>query len=413
MNRWTDDELRRLAMGPESARVERKRQITKDEKKKIQQTLCAFANDILGEQEPGVLFIGLEDDGQPSGRPVDDGLIRGLEDFVTSGALHPRPLYEIRRLTLPDGSECAVLVIEPHPQPPVRFNGDVFVRRGSLVVRATPEDERKLAERNRAAELPFVLRSPWGVQYDDLDPVLANEYIERIIGPETRAVNHRPLPLQLKTLRLLSADGLPTHLGVLLVGRDPAAFLPTAYIQLIRFAGITVTSEILDQLRANGPLLTLLPRVLELLDAWNPESMDTSGIRHVIHPRYPKRALREALVNAVVHRDYQLSSPIYVRWFADRVEVTSPGGLHPPVTSANLADGAVTAYRNERLAEAMMRLGHAQHYGLGIHQILQSMKDNGNPEPTFDVGEHHVRVILRAVAKQSEQGNTILPAGSA
>ncbi|MCA9525870.1 MAG: hypothetical protein KC549_06185, partial [Myxococcales bacterium] len=196
----------------------------------------------------------------------------------------------------------------------MRFNGDVFVRRGPQTTKATVEDERRLAERNRAGQLPFMLREAWEATSDDLDDVLVARYVERVVGQETRALNHRPLAHQLRALKLVGSTGRPTHLGLLLAGCDPHAILETSYLQFIRHRGTDRTSPIDDQQRLDGPLLTLLERALEVLEAWNGHPIETSAARHVIHPIYPARALREALVNAVVHRDYELPSPIYVRW---------------------------------------------------------------------------------------------------
>lgn len=107
------------------------------------------------------------------------------------------------------------------------------------------------------------------------------------------------------------------------------------------------------------------------------------------------RALREVVVNALVHRTYEVShAPVRVLWFDDRIEVSNPGGPYGTVRADNFDH--VNDYRNPSLAAAMKTLGYVNRFGRGIERVRVEMSRNGNPAPEFDVSDAAWRVILRA-----------------
>ena len=107
-------------------------------------------------------------------------------------------------------------------------------------------------------------------------------------------------------------------------------------------------------------------------------------MREKVVPDYPDTALREFLVNAVIHRNYQSNTPIRFYWFADHIEIQSPGGLYGEVTPQNYLTH--NSYRNPVIAEAMKALGYVNRFGYGIARAQRALVDNGNPaaEFTFD-----------------------------
>jgi predicted HTH transcriptional regulator len=113
--------------------------------------------------------------------------------------------------------------------------------------------------------------------------------------------------------------------------------------------------------------------------------------------KYPVRALQEAVVNAIVHRDYELREPIRITVFTDRIEIRSPGALHWGVDKAQFLQGkASPQWRNQSFAYLFNKLQLAQSEGQGIPTIFKTMKDEGCPTPVFDIGETSVTCILPA-----------------
>lgn len=122
---------------------------------KIRQSICAFANDLPDHREPGVLFVGLQDDGRCAGARVDDDLLETLASMRHDGNIHPFPAMSVQKVVFEDGCTVAVVLVAPSDRPPVRYDGRTWVRVGPRRALATEEEERRLAEKRRAGTLPF------------------------------------------------------------------------------------------------------------------------------------------------------------------------------------------------------------------------------------------------------------------
>lgn len=162
----TDEELESLLNDLESDRVERKASIA--DRNVIRQAICAFANDLPNHQQPGVLFIGVNNDGTCANLPITDQLLLTLSDIRSDGNILPFPSMIVQKRII-SGCELAIVIVEPSDAPPVRFNGRVWVRVGPRRATATAEEERRLAEKRRAKDLPFDLRPLVSATLDDLD----------------------------------------------------------------------------------------------------------------------------------------------------------------------------------------------------------------------------------------------------
>ncbi len=174
----TTNELLRLLADLETDQVERKESLRGgDVKDRICQAICAFANDLPDHRTSGVIFVGATDDGRPAGLSVDDRLLLELADLRGQGRILPPPIMHVRALDA-DGQSLAVIEVEPSPSPPVRFNGQVWIRVGPRRAIGTADEERRLAERRRSGDLPFDARVASGSSPSDLDLDLlpANTY---------------------------------------------------------------------------------------------------------------------------------------------------------------------------------------------------------------------------------------------
>lgn len=395
MSLLNDEELANLAAALESPRVERKANIDGKASESTRATLCAFANDLV-VAGPGVLFVGLDDEGRPVGLKVTDKLLTRLNNYARDGSIQPPPTVEVRRLEI-GGGECAAVIVAPHSEPPVSLLGTIWVRHGPSVHRATREEERLLAERRRAHDLPFEATPCVGATLEDLDLLSFDTLRKRAVSSETLRENDRSLEHQLMALRLLTAEDVPTVAGVLLVGQAPTERLPNAYVQFVRFSGADMTSAVADQKRFAANLVRMPSQAVALMDVWNQAPLEVAGARHDVTPAYPLRALRELLMNALVHRTYErTSTPTSVRWFSDHVEIMSPGGVYGTVTPENFGRPGVTDYRNPRLAEAMKVLGYVEQFGFGLEIARQTLAQNGNPPFEAEVTPTYVRVTVRA-----------------
>lgn len=391
----SDEELERLIFGPESDRVERKTSAT--DRSKIRRTICAFANDLAGHNQPEVIAIGLDDTGRSTGLEVTDDLLQTLAQMRTNGAILPQPTLVVERRIV-RGCALAVVIVAPSEVPPVRYQGRVWVRVGPTVQEATPEEERHLAERRRATDLPFDMRPAPDATPDDLDLVFfRTEYLPAAIDPDVLERNERPLLRQLESLRFLARNGQPTYGAILVMGRDVLAHVPGAYLQFLRIDGGDLADPIRDQKLLSGPLPHVLRELEELLEINITVASDAaSGALEHRHPDYPIIALRQLARNALMHRAYEgTNAPVRLYWFANRIEIHNPGGLYGQVNANNFGQG-VTDYRNPLIAEAMRVLGYVQRFGMGVPLARRELEENGNPPPEFDFQPGATLVTVRS-----------------
>jgi len=194
----------------------------------------------------------------------------------------------------------------------------------------------------------------------------------------------------------LAEDPVPTVLGMLVLGREPRAYLPGAYLQFLRIDGEHLHDPIVGELLIEGPVSDLVRRAEEKVEAYNRVSVRFADVvKEERQPLYPMAALQQFLRNAVLHRSYEgTNAPIRVYFFNNRIEITSPGGPYGQVTVSNFGQAGVTDYRNPNLAEAMRALGLIQRFGAGITLAQKALRDNGNPEAASEVSEQWVRVVM-------------------
>jgi ATP-dependent DNA helicase RecG len=393
----TDGELEQLLADLESDRVERK-QSTADGSA-IRQAICAFANDMPNHRAPGVIFVGVRDNGDCANLGVTDDLLRDLAGMRSDGNILPIPTITVQRKVLRN-CEVATIVVEPSYAPPVRYNGRVWIRVGPRRATASIEEERRLNEKRRARDLPFDLRPLHSASLRDLDlDLFQRTYLRAAVASEVVDENRRTIEEQLASLRFLTTDDppLPTVVGVLTIGKSPADHIPGAYVQFLRVDGSELSDPIVDQKEVHGPLLDQLKNMDETLKANIRVAVDVqSKSTEVQTPDYPLAALQQLVRNAVMHRDYEISNaPIRVTWFQDRVEIQNPGGPYGQVTRDNFGQPGITDYRNPNVAEAMRNLGFVQRFGVGIEIARRTLSQNGNPPPTYDVRDTHVLVTVR------------------
>lgn len=394
MAAYTDAELESLMSDMESDLVERKESAS--DGRKIRRNICAFANDLPRNGKPGVVLVGVRDDGSCASLSIDDELLTRLANIHGEGDILPLPSMTVQKRQL-RGCTVAAIIVEPSSNTPVRFRGRVWVRVGPSVREGSVEDERLLAERRRAADLPLDMRPASGAGIEDLDLDFArNQYLPNAIAPEVLERNERSAEHQLRSLRLTQA-GKPTWGAILALARDPQSFMPGSYVQFLRIRGTEITDPILDQKQLTGRLDDVVRRLDELLELNLSVRTQVAGVpRERRRPDYPVDALRQLAYNAVMHRSYEgTNTPIRVHWFADRVEITSSGGLYGRITPENFGTGD-TDYRNPLLAEIMYNLGFAQRFGLGVPLAREALAANGNPEPEFRFEQTRVGVTVRS-----------------
>lgn len=401
--RLGDDQLLALLSDIESDRAERKESFKGDTPEKVRQAVCAFANNLPGHEEVGVIFIGARDkDGALVGLDVTDELLRSLADIRSDGNILPLPSMTVEKRRL-SGKDVAVITVMPADAPPVKYKGRIWIRTGPRRDIANAQDERILNERRRYSDLPFDLQPISFASLAEINrTAFESEYLPGAVSADVLEANHRSYEERLSACRMIEsvASPIPTVLGVMVIGNRPRDLIPCNYVQFLRIDGSDLESPIIDTAVIDGRLGEILNRLDDKLKANISIRVDlTSSDLEKRGPDYPLAALQQLIRNAVMHRTYEATNaPIRIIWFDNRIEIISPGGPYGIVNSANFGQPGITDYRNPHLAEALKVLGYVQRFGVGIATARRLLADNGNPAPEFDTSANHVLVIVRRPA---------------
>ena len=380
----TIEELNALLNSDESYRIERT--VSTGNMDKFQEAICAFANDLPGSRKKGYLLIGVTDDGKISGLKVDDALMKKISAIRSDGNILPLPVMNTEKIATEEGD---VLVVEVTPSfdTPVRYRGRTFVRIGPRRDIASAEEERILSERCAASLPTFDTRPCREAKLDDLDvDAIIKDYLPKAIASDVLAVDKRPLKEQLASLHLYNMQwDCPTYAALIMFGNNPRFFMLGAYIQFVRFKGLDNGGEILNERRFEGCLFKVLPELENFIrdGIITKRPVPVSILREKNVFNYPFKALRELLMNAVMHRDYQSNMPIRLYQYDEHIEVMNPGGLYGQARPENFP--YVNDYRNSVVAEMMRTLNYVNMFNHGVRDVQEQLKENENPEAIFNV----------------------------
>jgi len=361
---------------------------------KFCEAICAFANDLPNYRQPGYLLVGVRDDGRRSGLKATDQLLQNLAAIRSDGNVLPQPALTVAKFAFSDG-DVAVVETYPSDLPPVRYKGRVHIRVGPRRGIANEQEERILSERRVARARSFdATPCPQG-GLKDLALGQFEAYRRIAVDAEIVAQNRRSIEEQLASLRFYDLGrNCPTFAGILLFGASPRFFLPGSYVQYLRLPGTRLTDKPDDQAEISGDLLSVL-RELDTRIRTNIHTVlrEVPGtVREKETPDYPEQAVRELLMNAVMHRNYESNTPIRFYWFSDRIEIQSSGGLYGEATPENFPTR--NSYRNPIVAEAMKELGYVNRYGYGVQRAQSLLKENGNPDARFEFDAHSVLAVV-------------------
>lgn len=188
----------------------------------------------------------------------------------------------------------------------------------------------------------------------------------------------------------------PRNFTLLMFSKNPLDFFEGAYTILSIYKGKDRSEPTAERHEITGNIIQQARKCIELLNAESYTAFDkTDNIPNQL--KYPVRALQEAVVNCLVHRDYEINQPSRITVFIDRIEIYSPGSLPRAIEKSKFLEGKATPFwRNQTLAYFFNKLQLAQAEGQGIPTIIRTMKEEGCPSPIFDIGTESLTCILPA-----------------
>ena len=382
----TKDEIQSLLYSTETYRIERT--VSTGNMDKFCEAICAFANDLPDSRKKGYLLIGAYDDGRLSGLKVDDDLLKKIVAIRSDGNILPLPVMSVDKVEFPEG-DLLVAEVSPSLLPPVRYRGRVCVRIGPRRDIASEAEERLLTERRTAYMATFDATPCLGSSLDDLElDYIQNIYLPSAIDTDILDQDKRDIKDKLASIHLYDrTHHCPTYAAIILFGKNPRYYMPGNYVQYVRFQGTEKGGDVLNEKRFQGPLYRMLPSlesfVSDAIITQRPVAASLFREKTIIN--YPKNALRELMMNACMHRDYQSNMPIRLYQFDDHIEIMNAGGLYGEARPENFP--MVNDYRNPIIAEAMKEMKYVNMFNQGVKRVQDMLRQNGNKEAEFDVSK--------------------------
>lgn len=401
----TKEELLELLKSTESYRVEKT--TSTNNMDKFCEAICAFANDMPNSRKNGYLLIGVNDDNTLSDLKISDELLIKISNIRSDGNILPLPQMSVDVIHFENGD---VLIVEVCPSmfPPIRYRGRTCVRIGPRKGFATIEEERILTERCAIQFCTFDTRPCLDATIDDIDTNLfLQKYLPLAINKDNTE-DTRPIKEQMAALRLYNMKhDCPTYAAIILFGKNPKYFLMGNYIQFVRYNGSNNASDIINQYEFHGNLCTMLPSLDTFIETSLVQNRPTptSALKEKQAYNYPLWAIRELLMNAVMHREYQSNTPTKLYQYNNRIEVVNAGGLYGNATPENFPK--VNDYRNPIIAEALKLFGYVNKFNRGVSRVQKELIENGNGEAVFKVDKVTVfEVLVNESSTNNEEETT-------
>ena len=392
----TESQLITMISGLESFNIEKTASTT--DTTKFCQAICAFCNDYPNSGKPGYLLIGVRDDGSLSGLRITDKLNKEISGLRTDGKILPLPNMSVGNFRFADGDVMVVEVL-PSLEPPVKYDGRTWIRNGARKGVATYEEEQRLVEKRSTNYKSFDIKPCLDATLDDLDEDILNDYLFKAINPDILSGDPRSMEDKLASLRLFDKRaGRPTNAAVLLFGKEPKTFLPGAYIQYVQFLGNDNSSDVVDEKSFDHSLVVSLRELDNFIETAiiKRRPIKISSLQEGVEQNYPVWAIRELVMNAVMHRNYDSNTPIKFYQYSDRIDITNPGGLYGNATKSNFPN--VNDYRNPIIAEALKVYGYVNKFNRGIARVQYELTENGNGLAIFSLDKETVFEVKVAKA---------------
>ncbi len=263
---------------------------------------------------------------------------------------------------------------------------------------------RELLVRKKALE-PWDRRPNANASLKDIDLIVLRDYLQsmELWDPNKALEDYLSASHQIATFvpPLAAARGvanelIPRNFTLLLFCSKPTFFFPGAFSVFSVYPGTDRGDRVAEKVELAGPVVEQAKKLIERLNTESYTAFDKTSL-HPNQLKYPQRALQEAVVNAIVHRDYESDQPVRVTVFSDRIEINSPGPLPRAIDHKRFVQGKAAPYwRNQSLAYFFNKLQLAQAEGQGIATILRTMHDSGCPDPIFQIGDENLICIIPA-----------------
>jgi ATP-dependent DNA helicase RecG len=376
----TESELRKLTRGGESLEVEFKESFDRE----AVETAGAFAN-----TRGGAIYVGVSRKGESLGIEVGPETLSEWSNQV-SQSTDPRVIPDIETREV-GGKMVAIVVVRESPLKPVSVRGRCFRRVSTSNRVMTPAEISEMHLQSTGSS--WDLQPAPGKTLQDIDPDKVRNYVRLAnAAGRKRIPEAESFERVLRKLEFIK-EHRPTWAAVLLFGKRPQSPLMQAVVHCGLFKQ---ESRVIDDRMIDGSLVDQVEEALKFIQKnTNVEFVITAKPARDEVWDYPLEALREALINAVCHRDYTVPSNTDIRIHDDRLEIWSPGGLPFGITLPELFRPHKSVLRNKGIASVLYDIGWIEKWGSGIDKIRRLCRSEKKPEPDYEEQTQTLVVTFR------------------
>jgi len=348
--------------------------------------MVAFAN-----ADGGRILLGISDKKDIKGVLNADKEMERVEN-ISYNNCQPAVAVSIEKIRV-NKKIILCIYIAKGPERPYKTNrGVYYVRKSSGKRQATREELLRLYQATSSIhydELPVLATS-----IDDLDILYFRKFFESFYSTKIEDMNidlNRLLE-NMKVLTWMDDKLVFTIGGYLLFGLNPQRHLPFCKITIAKFDGTEVGEEF-EKKDLEGKLEEQIDGADRILNQYIKTMVKIKGFENELKQEIPKEVLREAVVNAIVHRDYHIASQVRIFIFNDRIEIITPGKLPNTVTLENIRFG-IHAERNPLIVSYLAKMGYMTQIGTGIIRMIRLLKEHTGKEPEFEERDHQFIVRI-------------------
>jgi ATP-dependent DNA helicase RecG len=381
------EDVLRLVNQRETESIELKSSLSKLEE--IVEAISGFSN-----TKGGKILIGVSNNGGILGVKIGKDTVERLTNKI---AQNTDPKVQ-PRISTQEINEKKIIVIDVKESVDklVLAFGRPYKRVGKSTVKMSKDEYERLILEKHKEKLRFDNQICEEASYDDIDEKKVEEFLEQRaikLKVEIPRVSIKDVLLKtIKVVKLVDGELKPTNAGILFFGQVPQNFVPQSEVKVARFKG-TIMTEFIDSTILKGTFYEIL-RDTELF-FWKNTRLASKIVefKRVEIPEYPFEAIREAVINAMAHRDYfRTGATVSILIFDDRIEVQSPGALLPYLNVKNLE--GVHETRNNLICDIFHQTKDMEKYGTGIGKMKRWMKEHGLKRPIFSTNGGFFKVIF-------------------
>lgn len=344
------------------------------EKEEILETVSAFSN-----KKGGKILIGVEPSGKIIGVTIGKNTIENLAGDIKQ-ATDPKVFPDISVQKI-NSREIIEITIPEYPIKPVFVKDKVFIRVGKSNQKASAEKIRWFINEQRKRYWDSEVSS---VKLSDISAQKVKAFIKRY-EEEREAIldGSKSTEAILRKLNLLKGKK-PVNAAVLMFSKEPQLHFYNSLLRCARFKG-TEAIDFLDMQDINGTIIDQVPAALNFIRKHINIAAEITGKPERENVwEIPKEALREAIINAICHRDYESSANVQIRIFDDRLEIWNPGLLPDNISIEELKTEHPSVPRNESIAKCFYMIKYIEQWGTGTHRIVRLCKEAGIKNPEFN-----------------------------